>query len=55
MKDATEPDDFYNVYDDKAAEAIDSFAYDIALPEPVAVAEKPARRKGSRAGPSRPG
>ena len=47
MKDATEPDDFYNVYDDKAAEAIDSFAYDIALPEPVAVAEKPVAAKAA--------
>ncbi len=42
MKDAIEPDDYYNVYNDKAAEAIESFAYDVALPEPVAVAEKPA-------------
>ncbi len=42
MKDAVNADDFYNVYQDKAAEAIEAFAYDIALPEPVAVADKPA-------------
>ena len=42
MKDAIEPDDFYNVYEDKAAEAIEAFAYDIALPEAAAEAEAPA-------------
>ncbi len=42
MKDAIEPDDFYNVYEDKAAEAIEAFAYDIAVPEAVAEAEAPA-------------
>ena len=41
MRDAVEADDFYNVYEDKAAEAIESFAYDVALPEPVAEAQAP--------------
>ena len=35
MKDAVDPDGFYNNYQDKAAEAIASFAYDAVLPEPV--------------------
>ena len=42
MRDAVNPDDFYNVYQDKAAEAIEAFAYDVALPEPVAEVEAPA-------------
>lgn len=42
MKDAVNPDDYYDVYDDKAAQAIESFAYDVALPEAVAEAEAPA-------------
>jgi len=43
MKDAVDADDFYK-YEDKAAEAIASFAYDSALLTPVAVEEKPAPR-----------
>ncbi len=39
MKDAVNPDDYYNVYEDKAAEAIEAFAYDAVLPEAVPVAE----------------
>ena len=42
MKDAVSADDFYNDYEDRAAQAIESFAYDVALPEPVAAAEAPA-------------
>lgn len=42
MKDAASADDYYNVYEDKAALAIENFAYDVALPEPVAAAEAPA-------------
>jgi len=38
MKEAANADDFYNVYEDKAAQAIEDFAYDVALPEPVAAA-----------------
>ncbi len=42
MRDAVNLDDFYNAYQDKAAEAIESFAYDVALPEAVAEVEAPA-------------
>ena len=42
MNDAVNPDDYYNVYEDKAAEAIETFAYDVVLTEPVAVAETTA-------------
>lgn len=42
MKDAIRADDFYNAYEDEAAAAIESFAYDVALPEPAAEAETPA-------------
>jgi len=42
MKDAVDAEDYYEVYDDKAAAAIASFAYDVALPEPVAAAPAPA-------------
>ncbi len=42
MRDAVNPDDFYNAYRDKAAEAIAAFAYDVALPEAVAEVEAPA-------------
>ena len=42
MKDALNPADSYTSYHDKAAEAIEAFAYDIALPEPVAADVKPA-------------
>ncbi|MYD09196.1 MAG: NAD(P)H-binding protein [Chloroflexi bacterium] len=41
MQDAVNADDFYNAYEDKAAQAIEDFAYDVALPEPVAAAETP--------------
>ena len=41
MNDAVDNDDYYNAYDDSAAEAIAAFAYDVALPEPVAEAESP--------------
>lgn len=40
MRDAIEPDDFYNLYDDKAAEAIAAFVYEVALPEPAAVTDR---------------
>ena len=42
MKDAVRADDFYNAYEDEAAAAIESFAYEVALPEPEAVEETPA-------------
>ena len=35
MKDAVKADDYYNKYEDAAAAAIASFAYDVALPEPA--------------------
>ena len=38
MQDAVNAEDFYNVYEDKAAQAIEDFTYDVALPEPVAAA-----------------
>jgi len=41
MKDAVHTEDFYG-YEDVAAAAIESFAYDVALPEPVAAEEAPA-------------
>lgn len=47
MKDAVNPDDFYNVYEDMAAEAIESFAYDVALPEAVASPESPAAEQAA--------
>lgn len=43
MKEAVDADDFYK-YEDKAAKAIASFAYDTALLAPVAVEEKPAEK-----------
>ena len=52
MRDAVNADDFYNVYEDKAAQAIESFAYDIALPEPVAAAESPAAAAAVEAAPT---
>ena len=52
MKDAVSADDFYNVYEDKAALAIESFAYDVALPEPAAVAEAPAAAEAVAAAPA---
>lgn len=42
MKDAVQADDYYNSYEDAAAAAIESFAYDVALPEPTAAAETSA-------------
>ena len=41
MRDAVEPDDFYNDYDDQAAAAIEDFAYPPALPEVAVEAESP--------------
>jgi len=41
MKDAVHTEDFYG-YEDAAAAAIESFAYDVALPEPVVAEEAPA-------------
>lgn len=41
MKDAVAAEAFYG-YEDAAAAAIKSFAYDVALPEPVAAEESPA-------------
>lgn len=43
MKEAVDADDFYK-YEDEAAQAIASFAYDAALLAPVAVEEKPAAK-----------
>ncbi len=42
LRDAVNPDDYYNAYQDEAAEAIANFAYDVALPEPAVEAEAPA-------------
>ncbi len=39
MKEAVNTDDYYNDYQDKAAEAIEGFAYDVALLTPVEEAE----------------
>ena len=44
MQDAVNPRDFYTVYEDKAADAIGALESGEALPEPVAVAEKPAAK-----------
>ena len=44
MQDAVNPRDFYSVYEDKAAHAIGALESGEALPEPVAVAEKPAAK-----------
>ncbi len=52
MTDAVSADDYYNVYDDKAAHAIESFAYDVALPEPAAVAEAPAAETAAAPAPT---
>jgi nucleoside-diphosphate-sugar epimerase len=49
MKDAVDADDFYNAYEDTAAEAIAAFAYEVALPEPVAEAEAPGPRQADEA------
>ena len=49
MIDAANSDDFYNSYEDKAAQAIAEFAYDVALPEPVAEAASPAVEQASAA------
>lgn len=38
MRDAVNRDDYYNAYEDAAAEAIQNFAYAVALPQPVAEA-----------------
>ena len=42
MRDAVNTDDFYNVYEDKAALAIENFAYDVAMPESAAAVEAPS-------------
>ena len=42
MKDAVNADDYYNDYQDEAAEAIAGFAYDVALLAPVMDAEEAA-------------
>ena len=42
MKEAVNADDFYNDYEDKAAQAIAGFAYDVALLAPVEDAEETA-------------
>lgn len=42
MKDAVQADDYYNSYEDAASAAIESFAYDVALPEPTDEADAPA-------------
>ena len=49
MRDAVSADDYYNMYEDKAALAIENFAYDVALPEPVAATEAPAARQAEAA------
>ena len=43
MKDAVDADDFYNDYEDEAAQAIASFAYEVAAPEVEAAVEAPAQ------------
>ncbi len=42
MREAVNSDDFYNLYEDKAADAIADFAYDVALPAPTVEAESAA-------------
>ncbi len=54
MQDAVNPDDFYNAYADKAAEAIENFAYAVALPEAVAEAEAPAPVEAAAPTPEAP-
>ncbi len=54
MKDAVNADDFYNKYEDAAAEAIASFAYDVALPEPESAPEAPAAVEAAPAPASAP-
>ena len=41
MKDAVESESFYH-YEDAARAAIESFAYDVALPEPTSAQAEPA-------------
>ena len=48
MKDAVHTEDFYG-YEDAAAAAIESFAYDVALPEPVAAEEAPSTAEAAAA------
>ncbi len=52
MKNAVNADDFYNVYQDKAAQAIESFAYDVALPEPAAAIEAPVAEAVAETAPA---
>lgn len=49
MKDAVEADDFYNAYDDAAAKAIASIAYDAALPDSGVETEASALEAASSA------
>ena len=42
MKEAVDADDYYNDYQDKAAQAIEDFAYDVALLQPVEEAQETA-------------
>ena len=54
MRDAVNADDFYNAYVDEAAEAIESFAYDVALPEPVAETPEATAEPAAAAEPAAP-
>ncbi|MDE2855148.1 MAG: NAD(P)-dependent oxidoreductase [Chloroflexota bacterium] len=51
MQDAVDADDFYNDYEDEAAAAIASFAYDVALPEPVAETAAPVPQQEAEEAP----
>jgi len=51
MQDAVDADDFYNDYEDEASAAIASFAYDVALPEPVAETAAPAPQQEAEEAP----
>ena len=55
MKDAVHADDFYNDYHDAAAAAIDSFAYDVALPEPAPASRSARSRRSQRRARTRAG
>jgi nucleoside-diphosphate-sugar epimerase len=54
MQDAVNADDFYNAYEDKAALAIENFAYDVALPEPALAAEAPSAVAAAAPAPATP-
>ena len=51
MKDAVQADDFYEVYQDEAAAAIEAFAYEPALAEAVATEAEPAESASPAAAP----